>query len=85
MPPREVIGQPPDRSEGDLQTNALTSLDIAASTVESTDTTGAGDVFAGTLAARLGAGVPLPQAVPPAVAAASHATTYPGAQGWTFE
>jgi len=44
------------------------------------DTTGAGDVFDGYLAARLAAGDPLPAAVTAAVTAASLATTHEGAQ-----
>jgi ribokinase len=61
------------------------SAEVAAPAVTAVDTTGAGDVFAGTLAAGLAAGTPLPESVPPAVAAASQATTYPGAQGWAFD
>jgi ribokinase len=58
---------------------------VPAPPVEVVDTTGAGDVFAGTLAAHLAAGVPLLAAVRPAVASATHATTYVGAQGWSFD
>jgi ribokinase len=61
------------------------SVEVAAPAVTCVDTTGAGDVFAGTLAAGLAAGTPQPASLPPAVAAASHATTYAGAQGWAFD
>jgi ribokinase len=57
---------------------------VPAPAVEVVDTTGAGDVFAGTLAARLAEGVPLLEAVRPAVSAASRAVTRPGAQDWDF-
>lgn len=45
------------------------------------DTTGAGDAFAGALAARLAQGYDLPDAVPYAVKAGTVAVTKPGAQG----
>ncbi|WP_018680158.1 ribokinase [Actinokineospora enzanensis] len=48
--------------------------------VEAIDTTGAGDSFAGTLAAHLAAGTPAPDALQAAVRAAATATTWPGAQ-----
>jgi ribokinase len=60
------------------------STRVAAPTVDVVDTTGAGDAFAGTLAARLAAGASLLEAVRPAVEAASRAATVEGAQDWTF-
>jgi len=48
--------------------------------VEVVDSTGAGDVLAGTLAARLHGGAPLPDALEDAVAAAATAVTWRGAQ-----
>jgi ribokinase len=61
------------------------SARVAAPPVEVVDTTGAGDVFAGTLAAHLSAGAPLLDAVQAAVHTATQCTTHPGAQGWSFE
>ena len=49
--------------------------------VEVVDTTGAGDAFVGTLAARLAEGAPLEEAVPYAVLAGTSAVTREGAQG----
>ncbi len=46
------------------------------------DTTGAGDAFAGALAAALAAGTPDAEALRLAVAAGSAACAWPGAQGW---
>jgi ribokinase len=46
------------------------------------DTTGAGDAFAGALAAALAAGTPDAAALELAVAAGSAACAWPGAQGW---
>jgi ribokinase len=60
------------------------SASVPAAAVEVVDTTGAGDAFAGTLAAHLAAGVGLVAAVRPAVEAASRATTHAGAQDWSF-
>jgi len=53
---------------------------VAAPVVHVVDTTGAGDVFAGTLAAAYDAGRNLPDALRLAVAAGSLACTSPGAQ-----
>jgi len=53
---------------------------VTARPVQVVDSTGAGDVLAGTLAARLHADVPLPDALEDAVAAASAAVTWRGAQ-----
>ncbi|MGH3425691.1 MAG: ribokinase [Nocardioidaceae bacterium] len=50
--------------------------------VEVVDTTGAGDVFAGTLAARLAEGRTAGEALWSAVDASAAATTWRGAQGW---
>ena len=52
----------------------------AALPVQSIDTTGAGDCFTGVLAAALGRGVPLPEAMRRGVVAASLACTGVGAQ-----
>ena len=54
---------------------------IAAPIVEAVDTTGAGDTFAGALAAQLAAGSELAEAVQLAVAAAAISVTRPGARG----
>jgi len=61
---------------------AATGLDaaIAAPSVQVVDTTGAGDAFAGTLAARLALGDDLAAAASKAVDAASLAVTWPGAR-----
>jgi len=53
---------------------------IPAPTVHVVDTTGAGDVFNGVLAARLALGTPIAPAVASAVDAASRSTTFPGAR-----
>ncbi|WP_047865935.1 ribokinase [Rubrobacter aplysinae] len=53
----------------------------AASRTKPVDTTGAGDAFAGALAARLAQGYDLPDAVPYAVKAGTAAVAKPGAQG----
>jgi ribokinase len=58
---------------------------VPAPAVTAVDTTGAGNVFAGTLAAELARGTPLADAVGPAVAAASLTTTRLGAQDWRFD
>ncbi len=58
---------------------------LAAPAVDAVDTTGAGDAFAGTLAAALARGVRLPAAAASAVAAASAATGWSGAQDWTLD
>src|SRR5699024_4306036 len=49
---------------------------------EVVDTTGAGDVFAGTLAASLAVGASAETALSTAVSSATRATTWYGAQGW---
>ena len=54
---------------------------FAAPRVEIVDTTGAGDTFAGAVAAELAAGQPLREAVRVAVRAASLSVTAPGARG----
>ncbi|MCX4964754.1 ribokinase [Streptomyces sp. NBC_00654] len=53
--------------------------------VDAVDTTGAGDCFAGTLAARLAAGDSPADALGAAVAAGARATTWSGAQGRSFD
>jgi ribokinase len=59
--------------------------EVAAPVVEAVDTTGAGDAFAGTLAARLAAGADDEVALADAVAAAAESVTTVGAQGgWTL-
>jgi ribokinase len=57
---------------------------VPAPEVAVQDTTGAGDAFAGTLAAALAAGQNAEQALHTAVTAASEACTWPGAQNWSF-
>jgi ribokinase len=60
-------------------------VEVDAPHVEVVDTTGAGDVFAGTLAAALASGAAHRDAVSAAVAAAARSVTRPGAQGgWTL-
>jgi ribokinase len=54
----------------------------APSDVRVVDTTGAGDSFAGALAAALAAGASREEALRSAVAAGTEACTWPGAQGW---
>lgn len=54
----------------------------APSDVRVVDTTGAGDSFAGALAAALAAGAAREEALRSAVAAGTEACTWPGAQGW---
>ncbi len=56
-------------------------LIVEASPVRAVDAVGAGDTFAGALAAALAGGSPLGDAVRDAVAAASLSTTKPGARG----
>jgi ribokinase len=56
-------------------------IDIAAHRVETVDTTGAGDAFAGTLCAALAAGADLGTACRAANRAAAYAVTRPGASG----
>jgi len=56
-------------------------VDIAARHVEAIDAVGAGDTFAGALAAGIAVGLPLEDAVRRAVLAASLSTTRPGARG----
>ena len=60
-------------------------FEVGAARVEVVDTTGAGDMFAGTLAAALASGAGHRDAVTAAVAAAARSVTRPGAQGgWTL-
>lgn len=60
-------------------------IEIGAPQVEAIDTTGAGDMFAGTLAAALASGETHVDAVTAAVAAAARSVTRSGAQGgWTL-
>jgi len=56
------------------------AMHVAGRPVDVVDSTGAGDVLAGTLAARLHGGVPLPDALEDAIAAAATAVTWRGAQ-----
>jgi len=58
---------------------------VQAPTVAVVDTTGAGDVFAGTLAGRLALGANREEALADAVRAGALATTTRGAQPWTLE
>ena len=57
---------------------------VPAVPVEVVDTTGAGDAFAGELAAALAGGATLPDAVRAAVAAGAAATRWPGAAPWSW-
>jgi ribokinase len=60
-------------------------IDVPAPHFEVVDTTGAGDMFAGTLAAALASGADPRAAMTAAVAAAARSVTRPGAQGgWTL-
>jgi ribokinase len=54
--------------------------EVAPPSVTVVDTTGAGDAFAGALAAALDRGTPLPEAMEAAVRAGALACTHPGAQ-----
>jgi ribokinase len=56
-------------------------VEIPARRVEAIDAVGAGDTFAGALAAGIAVGLPLEDAVRRAVLAASLSTTKPGARG----
>jgi ribokinase len=58
-----------------------TAQTIAAPRVQAVDTTGAGDVLSGTLAAALAGGAPLAEAVTAAVHAAARSVTVAGARG----
>jgi ribokinase len=68
--------------KGALVVDPSGTTTIPAPVLEAIDTTGAGDVFAGTLAARLAHAVPLVDAARAAVQAASQATRWRGAQDW---
>jgi ribokinase len=57
---------------------------VPAPMVDMVDTTGAGDAFAGTLAAALASHADRKLALRAAVAAGAHACTYAGAQDWTL-
>ena len=67
-------------ADGARWTTAEGTLACAAPAVEVVDTTGAGDVFAGTLAAALADGAAPPDALAAAVAAGAEAVGWPGAQ-----
>jgi ribokinase len=67
-------------SAGALIVGASGATTVAAPQVNPVDTTGAGDVFNGVLAARLAAGDELNAAVVSAVAAATESTTWRGAR-----
>jgi ribokinase len=64
-----------------LVTPEGTATTIPAPAVRAIDTTGAGDVLSGTLAAALAAGVALPEAVSAAASAAARSVTVVGARG----
>jgi ribokinase len=57
---------------------------VAAARIDVVDTTGAGDAFAGTLAAALATGAGEREALAAATAAATEACGWPGAQNWTL-
>ena len=67
-------------AEGALLVDGDEAVRVAAPAVDVVDTTGAGDVLCGTLAARLAAGDPLGAALEQAVDAASRSTQTPGAR-----
>jgi len=71
--------------EGARVTDAAGDIHVPASAVDVVDTTGAGDAFAGTLAAALSTGASLAEATAAAVAAGSAAVQYLGAQPGTLE
>jgi ribokinase len=60
-------------------------VQVAAPTVDAVDTTGAGDAFAGTLAAAIADGAGPLAALERAVAAGTAAVTRPGAQDWALD
>lgn len=66
-------------ADGVLLIDAGGSRHFAARTVDAVDTTGAGDCFCGSLAARLALGDAVDQAIPWAMAAAAISVTRPGA------
>ncbi len=57
---------------------------VTAPRIDVVDTTGAGDAFAGALAAALAAGADRSEALHGAAHAGATACTWPGAQGWTL-
>ncbi|HEX3780560.1 MAG TPA: ribokinase [Pseudonocardiaceae bacterium] len=57
---------------------------VTAPRIDVVDTTGAGDAFAGALAAALAAGADRTEALHTAAHAGATACTWPGAQGWTL-
>jgi ribokinase len=67
--------------DGALLYQAETVERVAVPPVDAVDTTGAGDTFAGALAAQLAAGADLAEAVQLAVAAAAMSVTQSGARG----
>lgn len=71
--------------DGARVTDAAGDIHIPAPAVTVVDTTGAGDAFAGTLAAALSTGASLADAVTAAVAAGSAAVQYLGAQPGTLD
>jgi ribokinase len=72
-------------SRGARWERAGEQIEVGAPKVEAVDTTGAGDMFAGTLAAALAGGAGSADAMAAAVAAAARSVTRPGAQGgWTL-
>ncbi|HJP79079.1 MAG TPA: PfkB family carbohydrate kinase, partial [Pseudonocardiaceae bacterium] len=56
----------------------------SAPKIDVVDTTGAGDAFAGALAAALAAGADRAEALQAAAHAGATACTWPGAQGWSL-
>jgi ribokinase len=66
------------------ETAAGEVLTIAAPAVDVVDATGAGDAFAGTLAAALAGGLDEHAALERAVAAGAEAVVWNGAQGWSL-
>jgi ribokinase len=68
-------------ARGAMLLSARAPVEIPARHVEAIDAVGAGDTFAGALAAGIALGLPLEDAVRRAVLAASLSTTKPGARG----
>ncbi len=67
-------------ARGAILVSDLGTVEVAALAVEAVDTTGAGDVFCGALAAGLARGLAMGQAAAFAVRAASSSVTRPGTQ-----
>ncbi|SDT11124.1 ribokinase [Nocardioides scoriae] len=69
-------------SQGAVVVTGRTELRVSSPRVAAVDTTGAGDVLVGTIAAMLADGTPLAEAVTEACSAAAEAVTSEGARGY---